>query len=38
MTDVRALEENGVLHLVMDRPAKKNALTGAMYHLSLIHI
>lgn len=32
MTDVRALEDNGVLHLVMDRPAKKNALTGAMYH------
>ncbi|MCQ8278977.1 enoyl-CoA hydratase-related protein [Acetobacteraceae bacterium KSS8] len=32
MTDVRASKENGVLHLVMDRPGKKNALTGAMYH------
>lgn len=32
MSEVIVRRDGGILHLVMDRPAKKNALTGAMYH------
>ena len=32
VTDIISETRNGVLHLRLNRPGKKNALTGAMYH------